>query len=132
LKSLARALALLALGAALGCVAAPPPRADPPASDVARVLVFYPAGSCGGELELELELWDRVAGVWRPHPDHPRVPTDSCRRELPGQLLNELRVRCVDPTGRRAPSDWVIGAEVARTSAPCAEAAQRRRAPGSR
>jgi hypothetical protein len=84
------------------------------------VLVYYPAGECRGELELE--LYDRATGAWRPHPEHPRVATGSCHRELPDQLLNELRVRCADPAGKRAPSDWVVGAELARAPTPCAGA----------
>jgi hypothetical protein len=98
-------------------MATPPPSADLPGGAAVRVLVYYPAADCRGELELE--LYDRVAGVWRPHPDHPRVPTGACLWELPDQLLNELRVRCADPARKRAPSDWVVGAGVAPTPTPC-------------
>jgi hypothetical protein len=116
-------LVALACCAVLCCSAAgtPPAAAPAPGDAPAGVLVYYPAGKCVGELELE--LYERVAGTWRPHPVHPRVPTGSCQRELPDQLLNELRVRCVDPAGKRAPSDWVVGAEIARAATPCAGAA---------
>jgi hypothetical protein len=119
---LPRVLVALACCAVPGAsaVAKPPPHAGPSGVAAAPVLVYYPAGDCGGELELE--IYDRVAGAWRPHPDHPRVPTGSCQRELPDQLLNELRVRCADPAGRRPPSDWVVGAELPGALTPCAAA----------
>ncbi|HEY8123620.1 MAG TPA: hypothetical protein VII78_20045 [Myxococcota bacterium] len=92
-----------------------PVPAQRPAGD--EVLVFYPPGDCAGELELE--VYDRAAGAWRPHPRHPRLAPGACAFEPPGGLLNELRVRCADPAGKRAPSAWVEGAEVASAAASC-------------
>jgi len=79
--------------------------------------VYYPAGTCIGELEIE--LFDRASGAWRSHPEHPRLAPGSCAWEQPATLLNELRVRCVDPTGAWAASDWVVGAELAQGKPSC-------------
>jgi hypothetical protein len=105
-------------GTPIGCAA--PVSGQPPASPPAppaRVLVYYPPGSCVGELEIE--LFDRVAGTWRLHPEHARLKPGACAPEDPATLLNELRVRCIDPTGAWAPSDWVIGAELAGSKPAC-------------
>jgi hypothetical protein len=114
------AFALLGGSAVFAC-GLPTTRANP-ASEPAHVLVYYPAGACTAELEIE--LYDRAAGVWRPHPDHPRLPPGACAREPSGQLLNELRVRCADPSGARRPSPWVVGAELAPTPAACEPASR--------
>ena len=105
----------LALGCAVAGSAPSAARAPDPASD--DVLVQYPAGDCTAELEIE--IYERGAGAWRPHPRHARLALGACALEAPGRLLNELRVRCVDPLGRRAPSEWVVGASPARSAAPC-------------
>jgi hypothetical protein len=119
-----RSGALLAslVAAALGCSAPPKPAATPGGD--ARVLVYFPPGACGGELELE--LYDRAAGAWRPHPEHPRLAPGSCALESPERLLNELRVRCADPAGLRGPSEWVVGAALPSGGAPspCADRAE--------
>ncbi len=87
----------------------------PPAPDgVVRVEVFYGAGGCETRT-IEIQVYDRARRRWTPHPRHPRIPADVCRWEEPGRLLNELRVRCVDPGGVRPPSTWVVG--VARRAA---------------
>ena len=102
--------AMLAAACAGGGAAAPAPsRADaaPALSDSARV--HYPAGACQTG-ELQVQLFDRASGEWRDHPEHARLAAGSCTRERAELLLNELRVRCVDPSGRLAPSEWVVGA----------------------
>jgi hypothetical protein len=123
------ALALCLACAWLGCTQAPPPRRLPAESTASRpappnaderVLVYFPRGSCTGELELE--RFDRASGAWLPHPDAPRLRPDACLREPAGQLLNELRVRCVDPSGRLSSSAWVVGAEVGESAPPCTPA----------
>lgn len=73
--------------------AAPWPR-DP-------VYVYYPRAGCRGD-EAELELWNRRARSWQPHPGHARVPLESCQLEDAGTLLNEIRWRCVERDGRAA------------------------------
>jgi hypothetical protein len=88
------------------------------------VLVYYPRGDCGGVLEIE--VYDRIAGRWAPHPEHPWLPPGACAREEAGTLLNELRVRCADPENSRRPSEWVVGAEVASTSPACENAPRAR------
>ncbi len=107
----------LAIGWTCGCTAAAPVVAAAPAGAPGRVRVHYPAGACGGELELE--VFDRASGAWRAHPEHPRLPPGACAWEWPGGLLNEIRVRCADPAGARPPSEWVVGAEVAPAQATC-------------
>jgi hypothetical protein len=123
----AGALAAFLAGSALGCVPATPPRGAAPSASAppaagptgeVRMLVFYPPGACGGELEVE--VFDRAAHAWLPHPEHPRLAPGACAAELAWRLLNELRVRCADPAGRRLPSPWVVGAELAASAAPCA------------
>jgi hypothetical protein len=117
--------ALLAGCLALGCAAraqeagAPPTRAPGE-----RVLVFYTPGACAAG-QLEVEIYDRALRSWRPHPEHPRLAPGACVLEAPGQLLNELRVRCLDPSGKRPPSAWVVGAEVAPGATPCKQTSGR-------
>jgi hypothetical protein len=121
------ALAFLPVVGCLGCSQAPAPRRLPveatatrpaqPGADE-RVLVYFPPGTCRGELELE--RFDRASGAWLPHPESPRLRPGACVREPAGQLLNELRVRCVDASGRLAPSAWVVGAELGAAAPPCA------------
>lgn len=118
----ARAWQLLGALAALACAAAPPGNElAAPAAALDRALVHYPAGACSGVLDVE--VFERVSQSWRPHPAHPRLPPGACVEEPAGGLLNELRVRCADPAGARAPSDWVVGAELAGMAAPCSEPA---------
>ncbi len=112
---------LLTTLAALAC--AGPPLGNElaaPAAAPDRALVHYPAGGCSGVLEIE--VFERVSESWLPHPAHPRLPPGACEEEPAGGLLNELRVRCADPAGARAPSDWVVGAELAGAAAACPEA----------
>lgn len=87
------------------------------AGDDARVTVFYPAGACETR-RLEIEVFARATRTWKPHPAHPRIDADTCQPEDPGQLLNELRLRCIDPEGKRAPSDWIVGVDLARPADP--------------
>jgi len=113
-----RAGLLGALVAGLACV--PPIAPASPAISAPtpeRVLVYYPPGTCPAQLEIE--LFDRESGAWRAHPEHPRLPPGACAWEEPGSLLNELRVRCVDPSGARRPSEWVVGAERAGEAPEC-------------
>ena len=124
-------LLLLCFGAvACAPVPAPPPgrvplvpRREPrptpaqivAAADTAPVRVFYPRGGCRTRM-IEIEVYERseTGGTWRPHPSHPRVRAGTCHTEDPGGLLNEIRVRCVDPAGRLEPSGWVVGADIRR------------------
>ncbi len=94
---MARRLPVLALG---GCLAvlAPAPALAAEAANAGRVRVFYDGEPCDGDA-IDIEVFDRAAEVWVPHPDHPRVPVRSCREEEPGRLLNELRWRCATPEG---------------------------------
>ena len=124
------ALALGSVWAWLACASAPPPRRLPAEATATRaaapvderVLVYFPPGTCTGQLEIE--RFDRAAGAWRPHPEAPRLEPGACLREPAGQLLNELRVRCVDPTDLLQPSAWVVGAELGESAAPCAGVAR--------
>ena len=117
----ARAGPLLMTLAALACAANPPgSELAAPAARADRALVLYPAGGCSGVLEIE--VFERASESWRPHPAHPQLPPGACVEEPAGGLLNELRVRCADPAGARAPSDWVVGAELADAAAVCPEA----------
>lgn len=113
-----RAPALLAAGLTLGCAlpAAAPRSAT--RSEPAKALVYYPPGACTDGV-LEIEVFDRSAGRWTPHPEHPRLAPGACVPESPERLFNELRVRCADAAGRRPPSDWVVGAELASAPARC-------------
>jgi len=115
-------IGLRAAIAAVACACLVPASGPQPAISAAareRVRVYYPPGACVGELEIE--LFDRASGAWRAHPEHPRLRPGACAWEEPGGLLNELRVRCVDPIGARGPSEWVVGAELATTHPDCAE-----------
>ena len=76
-----------------------------------QVRVFYPKGKCETGW-IDVEVYARDAGIWLPHPDHPRVATDTCELEDPGILLQEIRVRCADPANRARVSNWRVGAEV--------------------
>lgn len=75
------------------------------------VRVFYPAGECTTGV-LELELWNRVVEEWRPHPAHARIMGDTCQVEDAGELLNEIRVRCIDPANPARASQWRTGVQV--------------------
>jgi hypothetical protein len=75
------------------------------------VQVFYPRGACETGI-LEIELWNRVASEWGPHPAHWRVLADTCQEEDAGDLLNEIRVRCVDLANPARASKWRVGVEV--------------------
>ena len=114
---------LLLMQVAFACAEiplAPPPPASAPPPDV--VWVRYAAGSCTGVLEIE--LFERATGRWLSHPLHPQLAPGACAEEAPGGLLNELRVRCADPAGARAPSEWVVGAELASAAGSSCKAAQ--------
>jgi len=75
------------------------------------VRVFYPAGNCATGV-IEIELWDRAARAWQPHPAHPRIMADTCQTEDAGDLLNEIRVRCIDPASPARASGWTTGVQV--------------------
>jgi hypothetical protein len=76
------------------------------AADLPEREIFYPARACTSRV-LDVEVWQGEA--WKPHPDHPRVVADSCQAEAANQSLHEIRIRCVDPNGRVAPSPWRVG-----------------------
>jgi len=90
------------------------------------VTVFFPRGDCESGV-IEVQIYDRERRLWIPH-SSPRVRAGVCRTEDSGDLLNEFRVRCIDPSGRRMPSRWVVGAEVFRTAprSTCAEHPEQR------
>ena len=73
--------------------------------------VRFPPGECDSGW-IEVEVFDRNRDAWVAHPEHPRIPAGECLVEDSGSLLNEIRVRCFDPSGRRRPSLWVVGANV--------------------
>ena len=73
--------------------------------------LFFPRGDCQGGV-LEVELYDRKRETWAPHPRHPRILGDRCHEEDAGGLLNEIRVRCVDPDHPQRVSRWIVGARV--------------------
>jgi hypothetical protein len=75
------------------------------------IYVYYPAGECDAEW-IELEVWDRKRERWRRHPGHRRVPLGTCQVEDAGQLLNELRWRCIEPPDAQPPPVWVVGLDV--------------------
>jgi hypothetical protein len=85
-----------AIAFAASLVVPKPALAEAPVSDSIRV--FYDGEPCEGEW-IDLEVFDRAARVWVAHPEHPRIPVESCQHENPGRLLNELRWRCVTPEG---------------------------------
>lgn len=76
--------------------------------------MHFPHGTCGtGWLEIQvLVSAETNIPEWVGHPDGDRLRTGSCRFETPERLLNETRVRCFDPAGRRSPSEWVVGVGV--------------------
>lgn len=75
------------------------------------VQVFYPAGDCATGV-IEIELFDRDVRQWAPHPAHPRIMADTCQSEDAGDLLNEIRVRCIDPASPARASGWRLGVQV--------------------
>jgi hypothetical protein len=75
------------------------------------VRVFYPAGDCATGV-IEIELWDRAAKAWQPHPAHSRIMADTCQTEDAGDLLNEIRIRCIDPASPARASAWTLGVQV--------------------
>ena len=107
-----RAAALLALSVGACLVGAATARADPN-NAWARdpLLVYYPRRDCRGD-RIELEVFDRDAGSWVPHPVHPLVPVESCQVEDAGRLWNEIRWRCDEPPGTEPPSVWIVGLDV--------------------
>ena len=100
---------LTACGALLALASAFPAWSDSWAAD--PVHVYYPRGDCRGPL-LDLEVWDREQSGWRPHPAHPRVALESCQVEDAGNLLHEIRFRCVEPPDSEPPPAWVVGLDV--------------------
>jgi hypothetical protein len=118
-----RALAaMLALVTGPAC-ALPPTRASaasPAPATAARELVYLPRGACETET-IELELYDRATASWLPHPEHPRLTTGTCVSLDASSLLNELRLRCIDPGGKARPSPWVTGFEMAAGGLPCTD-----------
>lgn len=100
--------ASIAVLLAAACAAASPVRAQ---ETEERVLVYYPAGGCETG-RIQIQVYDRETAGWKDHPEHPLVETGSCQLEVAHRLLNELRIRCVDPKGRRAASDWVSGVDL--------------------
>ena len=129
---------LVLLLASLACATPlrPPPRSGwaqvgpEPRTIVERpdqaVLVHFPPGACATGW-LEIEVYDAARAAWVAHPDGGRLRTGSCRFEPPQRLLNETRVRCYDPGGRRRASPWIVGVEVDGFQMPdaCADAASR-------
>ena len=81
------------------------------AAEFGDVMVLYPVGDCAtGVIEVQVYQREGSAPGWHAHTEHPRVRAGSIQHEDPSKLLNELRVRCVDPEGVRPPSVWVVGA----------------------
>jgi hypothetical protein len=118
-----RLLTIVALVAISGCSELAPalgPAADAPAYESQ---VYYPRGRCETGL-LEVQVYDRQRQRWTAHPEHSRLRTGSCHSEPMSILANDLRVRCIDPEERRAPSHWVVGGRAAVSS-------DRRRCSGS-
>ena len=131
--TLSAALAGALIGA-VACATVPLARADDPDDESAPVLVHFPRGDCQTDW-IEVELWQRdlEGGGWRPHPQHPRVRAETCHYEQPGGLLNEIRVRCFDPSGSLKPSIWVIGTQLLPKGAdPCPQTAGTPRESGVR
>ena len=75
------------------------------------VQVHYPRGGCETGV-LEIEVFSRTLKRWQPHPTHWRILADTCQQEDAGELLNELRVRCVDLGNAGRASPWRIGVQV--------------------
>jgi hypothetical protein len=75
------------------------------------VYVFYPRGSCQ-EDAIELEVWNRESSAWAAHPEHARVPVESCQLEDAGILLQEIRWRCIETTPAALAPAWVVGLDV--------------------
>lgn len=96
----------------LAC-AAPPPAGPARVAEPRATLVpvLYPKGGCQTGW-LQVQVYDASIGRWRPHPEHPRVRTGTCHREPSQDLLTDLRVRCIDPSGRRPASSWVQGTDL--------------------
>ena len=80
----------------------------PPAALPQTVEVFYPGTGCDSRV-LEVEAWAEDRESWDPHPVHPRVVADSCVAENATTLLHQIRIRCIDPAQRKAPSPWRVG-----------------------
>ena len=95
----------IVLGWALVCAAAAQ-AAGPEVPD--PYFVFFSGEGCHSGV-LEVEVFDRAAKHWRPHPAHWRILSNTCHREDAGGLLNEVRVRCFDrrDAGRNGP--WRVG-----------------------
>ena len=83
-----------------------PARPDEPG---ARERVRYPRGDCQTQW-IEVQLYEPDRG-WVPHPEHPRIRAGEIHAEEAIRLL-DLRVRCIDFGGERAPSEWVRGVEL--------------------
>jgi hypothetical protein len=75
------------------------------------VQVHYPRGGCETGV-LEIEVFSRSLKRWQPHPAHWRILADTCQQEDAGELLNELRVRCIDLANPGRASPWRIGVQV--------------------
>lgn len=75
------------------------------------ILVLFSSGGCESRV-VDVELWSRDQEAWAPHPRHPRLVTGGCEVEDAGKLLNEIRIRCADPTGERDASPWRVGVNV--------------------
>lgn len=91
--------------------AAAEPEAVPGPGEQAWVPVVLPPGDCPTG-RLELQVFDHERDAWVPHPTHRYAPAGACLRERADRLLTDLRVRCVDPEGRRAPSPWIAGVQL--------------------
>lgn len=127
----ARLLVLACAWACAGPGGRPPPAPPLPTPSAAgRVRVLLPAGDCPTG-RLELQVFDREAQAWVPHPGHPRPRAGSCLEARADRLLSELRVRCIDPEGRRAPSAWVEGVRLDAPADPAACAPTLEAAPGT-
>lgn len=100
----------LMLGLLLGSVPLQEGLAQTPAVED-RVRVFFPKGDCDTGW-IDVEVYNRKLRIWEPHAEHSRVELGTCQLEDPGVLLQELRVRCVDPGNRARVSEWRVGAEV--------------------
>ncbi|MCZ6783353.1 MAG: hypothetical protein O7G30_08600 [Proteobacteria bacterium] len=92
------------------CIAAATQAGASGGSPTDPVRVLFEGRECPSPF-LQVEVWDRGQSAWSTHPSHAFILVDSCQVEDAGYLLNEIRIRCVDPDGQPG-TPWRIGVEV--------------------